>query len=332
MKEESNKELSYLYGFIFFFFAVSLSVIAGFRPLEFFRDTAVYLDIIHSDINMWSMEPTVWLINKINTALGGKDQGFFFIYAILGVSLKAYAIKKISPLPLLSLYLYVCLYFVLHEMTQIRVGVACGIFLLALPDLANRNYKGYLLKSVIAILFHYSAVIMLVLYCLRADKISKLLYCALPLLGITISAFPDLVLSFFKLSIFFLPDFLGSKVGIYLSLINDEGFNKINIFNFFVLSLMCFYYFVIFNIKKFSIGVEFLLIKLFGLQLFVYYSLSAVPAFSIRLSEFLGVCLIITLPYLVLIFKDKLLPTVFFMLWGAGYFFYISIGRLINLD
>lgn len=326
-----KKESLYLHGFVFLFFSVALAFIAGFRPLEFFRDTVVYLDIIHSDINIWSMEPTVWLINTINTVLGGEDQGFFLIYAILGVSLKAYAIKKISPLPFLSLYLYVCVYFVLHEMTQIRVGVACGVFILALPDIANRNYKGYLLKSVIAIMFHYSAVIMLVLYFLRADKISKRLYCALPVLGITISAFPDLMLSFLKLSVFFLPDFLGSKVGIYLSLINDEGFNKINIFNSFVLSLICFYYFAIFNIKKFSTGIELLLIKLFGLQLFVYYSFSAVPAFSIRLSEFLGVCLIITLPYLVLIFKDKLLPTVFFMLWGAGYFFYISIGRVINL-
>lgn len=70
-----------------------------------------------------------WIINQFNQLLlGGNDQIFFLIYAILGVTIKIIAINRLSSFTLLSVYLYICLYFVLHEMTQIRIVWLCGIF------------------------------------------------------------------------------------------------------------------------------------------------------------------------------------------------------------
>ena len=232
--------------------------------------------------------------------------------------------------PILSVYLYICLYFVLHEMTQIRVGVACGIFLLSIPDMISRNYKRYFFKCAIAISFHYSAVIMILLYFIDPAKLNKKVYYTLPALGVFISLFPDLVLKLLSIAVAVFPSFISAKVNVYLDLMSDDAYNKINTANLFILSLLIFYYFALYNSSRLVFKADTLLIKLFGIQIFIYYALSSVPAFSIRLSEFVGVCLVVTIPHFVFLFKDKYLPAFLIALWGGGYFWFISFGRLID--
>lgn len=70
------------------------------------------------------------------------------IYAILGVTLKLIAIRRYSLLPIFSIFTYISMYFILHEMTQIRAGVATAIFLFALEDIKDRNLKGYVFKTI----------------------------------------------------------------------------------------------------------------------------------------------------------------------------------------
>ena len=313
------------------FFTLILSLIAGFRPLEYFRDAPIYLEIINSMDNIWEMEPTVWLINQINLLFfGGNNQIFFLIYAILGVSIKIFAINRISAFPLLSIYIYICLYFVLHEMTQIRVGVACGIFLLAIPDIVNKNYKNYFIKTIFAMSFHYSAIIMILLYFINAQTINKKLYFVLPILGLALAFIPNLMLNIFNLFEIILPSVISSKITTYLSLINDDDYNKINIFNFFILSLVFFYYFLLFNIDRFEEKIDIVLVKLFGLQLFIYYAFSSIPTFATRLSEFIGIALVITLSHFILMFKPLTVPLFLFFIWLSGYLWFISINRIIN--
>lgn len=330
-REFTNQNTINVSTFISIFFALILSLVAGFRPLEYFRDAPIYLEIIRSMNSLWDMEPSVWLINQFNILfLGGEEQTFFLIYAILGVSIKIFAINRISAFPLLSIYIYICLYFVLHEMTQIRVGVACGIFLLAIPDIVNKNYKNYFIKTIFAMSFHYSAIIMILFYFINAQTINKKLYFVLPILGLALAFIPNLMLNIFNLLEIILPSVISSKITTYLSLINDDDYNKINIFNFFILSLVFVYYFLLFNIDRFEAKIDILLVKLLGLQLFIYYGFSSIPTFAIRLSEFIGISLLITIPHILLIFKQKLIPIFIILIWSSGYFWFISINRLIN--
>ena len=137
-----KKDLFYL-----ILIGVVLILIAGLRPIGIDRDSLAYVGIVGSDevnINLLDKEPGFWLIYKINKIIfNGNTQCFFLIYALLGVSLKIFAIKKYSLLPFFSTFTYVCLYFILHEMTQIRAGVAAAIFLLALQDIKDKNLKSY---------------------------------------------------------------------------------------------------------------------------------------------------------------------------------------------
>ncbi|MDX8380852.1 MAG: EpsG family protein [Ghiorsea sp.] len=324
---KEDKELSIVFISIMI---IVLPFIAGFRPLEHFRDTSEYLNIIHTYNNIWDAEPTVWIINQFNLLfLGGNDQIFFFIYAMLGVTIKITAIRRLSLLPILSIYIYICLYFILHEMTQIRAGVAAGIFLLALPDILNRDFKNYLFKILLAMAFHYSAIILFLLYFLDPKEINKKVFLSLPIIGLVLAFNPGLMVSFFELLALLLPGDIGGKVNMYIQLIDDDAFNKINIFNFFTLSLIIIFYFSIINLDKFKSKFDVLLMKIFSLQLFVYYAFSSIPVFAMRLSELLGVALIITLAHVIILFEEKLIVYSLLCVWLSLYLWYIGISRLI---
>lgn len=97
---------------------------------------------------------------------------FMMTVAVISVSLKLYALRKLSPLPLISLFLYFLIYFVINDMEQIRTGLAIGFFMLASVYLF-KNKKllagGWL---VLALSFHVSALLSFV--SLFWDKVKKI--------------------------------------------------------------------------------------------------------------------------------------------------------------
>jgi hypothetical protein len=312
---------------ILIFMGIILILIAGLRPLEYFADASNYLNKIYNNGGIFDTEPTFWLINQFNQLLlGGKEQIFFLIYAALGVSIKILAIKKLSLVPLLSIYLYICLYFLLHEMAQIRVGVASAVFLLAIPDIVNKNFKNYLLKTVIAIAFHYSALIMIVFYFISFKKINKNIYYSLPIFGLVLALAPNFIFSILTFSASILPSMLSNKIIMYLNFLKDGIHSDIHIFNIYIVSLLIIYYFSLFNLKKFESKLNTLLVKFLGLQLFIFFAFSCMPVFAWRLSEFIGISLMILIPHLIFIFKQKIFPIMFIIVWGGVYFWYVNVN------
>lgn len=130
--------------FFVFLFGVFLIVFAGFRSPGFDADSLNYIGVIHapiSDMSFLDKEPSFWIVVILNQLLFSSSYiSFFMIYAMLGVSLKLYAIKTLLKDGFLfSLVIYLLLYYVLHELTQIRVGVASALFLLSLKDVLERR-------------------------------------------------------------------------------------------------------------------------------------------------------------------------------------------------
>ena len=309
-----NQNKYFLITISVFFFGFLLIFIAGFRTLENYFDTATYLMMIHTYENIWDFEPTFWIINNINKYyLGGNEQIFFLLYAILGVSTKIFAIRKLSLLPIFSIYAYICLLFVLNEMTAIRAGVAVGVFLLAIPDIFYRNFKTYMIKILIAMAFHYSAIIFILVYFIDPKKINKKIFLLLPILAFIIAFIPNITLSIIGFIGEFLPGNIGLKTQAYLSLLDDDTYSTINRFNPFILSLTFIYYFSLFNIDKFKSKFDIIFLKLLGLQIFFFYFFFSIPVFAGRLSQFFAASLIIFLPHFILIFRKKLLPIILIM-------------------
>jgi hypothetical protein len=331
-----NNKYRFLYNIFFLLVFVLLFSIAGFRPVGIDRDSESYARAIQSFIiihkyNFIQLEPSFYLIVNVSKFLfDDVVRGVFIIYALLGVSLILYAIKKNSSFPLLSLIVYSCSYFILQEMTQIRVGVAAAIFLLAIPDIVNRNLKSFLIKTALATLFHYSAIIMLFTYLLGSKTYTnktytKLFYLFLPIIGILFSIF-NAGKFFLAPIISFLPEFLSYKINVYRNLSQMGLFNRIKVFDILYLELFIIYYFAIINKNKFKKETDVLQFKILGWAFFIFYFFSLFPVVAVRISQFLGIVSILALPSLISIVREK-----FFMYFLIVFSAFIMLYNVMSL-
>ncbi|MFZ8831103.1 MAG: EpsG family protein [Thermodesulfobacteriaceae bacterium] len=303
-----SNHIGFLSNFMFWTTALILILIAGLRPIGLDRDSIAYANAIQSykDVNLVALEPAFWVIKWFNDIFfNGNVRTFFLIYAILGVSIKFLAIKRLSKLPWLSVGAYLSSYFILHEMTQIRVGVAAGLFLLSIPDIHSRNFRKFIIKALLAISFHYSAIIMLPLYFLHPKKLN-IAYFLLPIVGL-ISVYVDLSKPLLSNLANLAPNFLAYKINIYLTLLELGEHSEINIVNFHYTSLLLLTYFgfFLYIINKIKNDYDVLFLKIFALSLFSFYFFSDVPVFAYRISQFLNVAAVIFVPNFILYFKQK---------------------------
>lgn len=316
------------------FIGILLILIAGLRPIGIDGDSLNYIGVLGvslSEANFIDKEPTFWIINEFNKILfTGNNQTFFLIFAIIGVTLKILAIQKLSLLPIFSVFTYVCLYFILHEMTQIRAGIATAIFLLAIPDIYNRNLKSFLFKTILAMMFHYSAVLMLLVYFLNPHKINFKIFGFLPIIGVIFMLVGINVITILNPFLFILPDFIANKIELYILLLDDGKFSEINVFNFYYGSLLVLYCTMILYYNYFKSQYDILFIKIFGSMLFFFYFSSAIPVLAFRISEFFGVVLIILIPHFALIFKQKITAKIPLILWLTIYLIFIMIFKNLN--
>jgi hypothetical protein len=332
---ESNNHFyrKYLSSFLYWIIALFLILIAGLRPIGLDRDSIEYAQIIQSSIDvnlLLDKEPAFGIIKHFNDIFfSGDVYTFFLIFATLGISIKFLAIKKISKMPLLSVIVYLSIYFILHEMTQIRAGVAAGLFLLSIPDIYDRNFRKFIIKALLAISFHYSAIVMLPLYFLHPKKLN-IAYFLLPIVGL-ISAYFGLSKTLLSNLANLAPNFLAFKINTYLTLLELGEHSEINIVNFYYSSLLLLTYFGFFLYIKNKIKNDYdvLFLKFLALSLFSFYFFSCVPVFAFRISEFLNVVTVIFLPNFMLYFKQKKLVFVLLAIFLLRTF-YESLG-LLNL-
>lgn len=71
---------------------------------------------------------------------------------------------KVTIYPMVAVFLYFCSYSLLGDMTVVRQLLAVSIFILSLDDVKNRNLHGFFTKIFFAILFHFSALILVLFY------------------------------------------------------------------------------------------------------------------------------------------------------------------------
>ena len=149
---------------IFIIIGLTLILYAGFRPVGFDRDSPNYeAFFMHPDSkeSAISVEPTFLWICNFGAIILQDVRIVLLIFAIIGVTIKLLAIKKSSPILFLPLVIYFGNFYYLHELTQIRAGIAAAFFLLALPYPAEGKKALALILVLLACSFHYSAFVLL---------------------------------------------------------------------------------------------------------------------------------------------------------------------------
>lgn len=291
----------------FILIAICLIMYAGLRPIGFDRDSQNYAAaFLHPESLMsdYSYEPLFLLICTYFSTFSSEATVLLMFFAILGVSLKAYSIKRLTPLFFLPLLIYFSNFFILHETTQIRAGVASGLFLLAIKPLADGARIRAALIILVASLFHYSALSLFPLLFLNNNDISrnrKIIYsCLIPLCFVLYTLDLDLLTT--------VPiPFVTDKVESYKMASEFGNVNKESILNPFPLMKMAvFLYFLYFSntIKEYVPSIN-LIIKILGCSLLVYFAFSSVKIISTRLSELYGIVEIVAYPCIVFTIRPK---------------------------
>ena len=292
--------------------ACALIIICTFKGIGSDQDSVAYLKYFNlSDYAMTQVaEPTFILISNISRFFSA-DRGIvvlFFFYALIGVTIKFYAIGTLTELKWLSVLTYFSTYFLLHEFTQIRVAVASGLLLVSLRYVLERRPGQFALCVAIASLFHYSALLAAPLYFLSTSSLDSKQKFAIAL------AIPaGLIFYIFKFNIIYaIPiELVRSKIAIYTEVESLRSV-KINVFNIvYLFKYMLLYVFLIFSgvISKNSPYFP-ILLKVYAISMFAYLALSFNTAFAMRISELFGVVEIILIPLLFYAIKPRIVAVV----------------------
>ena len=281
-----------------------LILLAGFRKIGSDSDMYSYIDIFYRGSEK-PIEPAIEIISFIIKSISNNFRVLFLIFAILGVSFKLIAIKQLSSLWFTSILIYVSYYFLYHEMTQIRAGIASGLLLLCIKPIYERDLKRFIIYVALAISFHISAVLIIPLWFLKTKNFNTFLYYVLIIVAYSFA----LVGINFSYLISFVP--IESvqilfKGYIYSTQIGEHS-EYLNIFSFMQLLRVSIGFFFIYNIDRISKYNAYtkLIVKIYIFSVISYVIFSDVPVFAVRISQFLGVTEIIAFPLLVYIFTKK---------------------------
>lgn len=285
-----------------------LIILATVREVGADRDSLSYeyLFIHYDDPNFTgALEFTFVWLSRILYSLFHDVHAIFFVYALLGVTLKMTAIRRLSKLYFLPLLIYVSYYYILHDLTQIRAAVASGFFLLALSyQIKGRKWIAFIL-IVCATFFHYSALCLFPVLLLSDKDISKrgkiIWSCIVPI---------GYIIYFLHINIITtLPiPFITSKVETYQKLAESGRFGtEINVFNIvFLVRILILYYNLYFLdiIKEKSPGAN-LIVKIEAISLACFPGLAILPVMAFRVGELYGIVDVIEMTYIFYTVKQE---------------------------
>ena len=276
------------------------------QPLDYFTN---FSEHYFSEVGYYLLCAT--LNNVLHTSI----LWFFLIVALIAIPLKIAAIWRLTEFQLLSILIYFSHFFILHDMTQVRQGIASGILLFSLPEIEKKNFLKFALLLCFGVLFHYSALLFFPFYFLNTRKLNKPLFFAilivpqiLYLLRLNIIS----ILAMLNLGI------ISEKLNNYNELLQYGLFTEINVYNAVVIIQLIFCSFLIWKSdflqtkNKYAI----LLIKIYTIGIGCWMLFYTVPVIAFRTSGFFEVVEIILVPFVLYYIEEKGIAIALIVLFG----------------
>jgi hypothetical protein len=291
-----------------------LLIVAAFRDGSYFHDYSNYVNHIDNFDFSWrefaSKEVGFVLISAFSKLFLNSAGVFFFVFAFFSLAVKYYVFKNMRDRFYFSLYIYVCLFFIPHELTQIRVSVAASFFMLAYISILEGRRQFFYMACFMAILFHYSAIFLLPMYfILRRRLYYNVFFMLLPLLGFYFH-YIDLLALLIDFFIEYAPGGLSYKLAIYNDFVSSGSMKKINLFNLNFIGFLFLYFLISIPVAvaklDYSSDREIITIwRLMSVCIFLYLSFSYMAVLSFRVYELLSVPLAISVPCIVHYYVQK---------------------------
>jgi len=186
-------------------------------------------------------------------------------------------------------------------------------------EIVKSDFKKFLLFSILASFFHYSAIIILPFYFLKRNKIQNFYYFLVPV------GFIIFLTGYNLTSLIGLIDIQYIKIK-YETYLKMASFEKINVFNVTEIFRYIFCYLLLWKWKYIYEKTPYavIVIKIYIFSVFSLLAFADIPTIAFRISELLGITEIIAIPYLIYLvkyeaFKKIITPAISF------YFLFIVI-------
>ena len=216
----------------------------------------------------------------------------------------------------------------LHEIIQVRAGLAAAVIMLSFEPLVDKKPVKFLLIILLATLIHYSALIFLPFYFLNTKKINPIIYIAIILIPFLLTTF-----KFDPISLILKYDFgvYTEKISIYIKdqLREQHHINKFNLTILFQLLLsgfLLFYRTDIIEKNKYSI----LFLKIDIISIGIFYLFYSLPVFAFRLWEMLSIVQIFLIPTLIYYIKPRWIPELIIVLVGLALYYNLVLQGYIK--
>ncbi|MEO5891599.1 MAG: EpsG family protein [Ferruginibacter sp.] len=312
--------------------ALLLALLAGFRGPEVGRDYIGYsyaFDLIYKDYNPLLLviyEPGFVALLYFFRAIFTYNYGVMIMlaFAFGSVFLKTIAIRSLAINPYLVILFYFSHYFMLHEMTQIRIGLASAVFFVSISYYLKGNIKAYIGLILLATCFHYTAILYLGVLIFKRDSFNRLWYSAIIFLSVVLSFFQVPLIGY--LNNFSSNDY-SAKFDTYIYA--AEYMDKIKVLNMVTIcNIICCLYLIVAvapggfsEDKKLAFFLKCNIFSIFFLSFF-----SGVPSMAFRLSEIFGILSMFSFAYLARYLPAKRFNIFITILLAFVFFYYFVLG------
>lgn len=300
----------YKYG-IYIFIGIILCFVAGFKDINSVNDADTYeyfFEHYDDPVLAKGVEFSYLWLSSILYPAFQSVYAIFVLYAFISVPTKLYAIKKISPIIFLPLLIYISNIYILHDLTQIRVAVASGFFLISIYYLSLDNRWYAFALMLIAIFFHYSSLSLLPLLFLSNNKMDTKQKC---IWGTLIPLGYIIYFLHINLLVTIPIPYISNKISAYQELTEKGigGNDQINVFNIvFLVNIIIFYYNLLFyNTIYHYCKSSTLIIKIQALSIFFFPAFAIIPAIGFRLSELYSIVNIFAYSNIFYTIKQKMI-------------------------
>lgn len=293
---------------IMFFVGIFIVLFAGLREIgyDYSRYNEFYSFLSFNNRSEYLVEFGFTALIVFFRFLGAPFFLFLSLVALFCVSSSFNFFKKLSPLPLLSIFIFFPITFMISDMGQIRNGIALAFVMWAYVDLFQNKEKLFFSKALIACLFHNSAIIVIPIYLIIKyfKKPSTLLLSVLFIILISfmfidirdyliryIQYFPSTFQD--KIIFYTHSDLYGEKLGFNISLISR------------IIILVILYLFRDTGEEKFPFYT--MLLKFYFAGVVIYILFNSIAEFAIRFSNYFKMLEYLILPMFIIMTKNKVI-------------------------
>ena len=279
----------------------AIFLLAAFKDPDLTKDSLNYVNALNDQELI--IEPSFHLIkNTVNNIFGGKYFWLFFIYSAIAIYPKSIGIKSISNIYLINLLIWYSDLYLVHELTQIRIAAAGGIFILAIPSLYNKDLKQYIFWTLCASVLHISAILMICLYFINYNRINIRVWIVFVIISIIIAMSGYDVVKIMTI----LPiDNINNKYDAYQNIqyLQDKVslFSPLIFAKFLITVFLASKLTILNKYSKYSI----LYLKIMFLSTIARFLFAANISIAFRISEFMGLVEILLFPLLIYVFKQR---------------------------